>query len=208
MMDFLIYDDAGSILRCGSCPEAMVDLQAQPGEHMLPTSATGDRHYVAGGEVRAFTDQEFFAKTNLPAGWVWTMPGRIAVDARSVGDAKSAAWERVKAARHAVEHGGFTFDGGRYDSDVRSAQRITAASQSALAQVRGAAAASYSVNWILADNTIRTLDGAGIIGLATALAAHANAAFTVSSALREQIAAATTVEQLDAIQWPAPQASA
>ncbi|MDC8756269.1 DUF4376 domain-containing protein [Janthinobacterium fluminis] len=116
--------------------------------------------------------------------------------------AKSRRWADIKARRDRVEAGGFDCAGGRYDSDQRSAQRIAVAAQSALAQ--RAAALPYTVAWILADNSVRQLDGAGMIAVADALAEHVDAAFSTARALRDQVDAAATIEQVGAVQWPAP----
>lgn len=35
MKDFIIYNDAGEILRTGRCPAEAFEIQAQPGEHIL-----------------------------------------------------------------------------------------------------------------------------------------------------------------------------
>lgn len=59
MAQFTIYNENGEILRIGSCPESMVDIQAQEGEFMLPVEATLDQHKVVDGQVVDKTQEEF-----------------------------------------------------------------------------------------------------------------------------------------------------
>lgn len=49
---YAVYNEAGRILRYGSCPEDMVDIQAMhPGESVTLGACDDLRHYVAGGEI-------------------------------------------------------------------------------------------------------------------------------------------------------------
>jgi len=59
LAQFTIYNENGEILRIGSCPESMVDIQAQEGEFMLPVEATLDQHKVVDGQVVDKTQEEF-----------------------------------------------------------------------------------------------------------------------------------------------------
>lgn len=44
---FVVYDDAGAILRTGSCPEGMYEQQASDGEHIMIGQCDDSTHYVA-----------------------------------------------------------------------------------------------------------------------------------------------------------------
>ena len=50
-VQFAIYDDHGAILRTGSCPPFMLDLQIRDGEHLLEGRADARRQKVVGGKV-------------------------------------------------------------------------------------------------------------------------------------------------------------
>lgn len=125
--------------------------------------------------------------------------GTIIVDqSQTLDAAKVRAWTRIKVARTRAEFSDFTCAGAIYQADK---DRITGATQLALlAQV---AARPFSIDWTLSDNTSLTLDAAGMIAVGAALGAHVTGAFVIGRALREQIASASTIEQVDAIQWPA-----
>ena len=124
--------------------------------------------------------------------------GMIAPDkSQTLDAAKTRAWQRIKAARTMVEFSDFTCAGAIYQADK---DRITGATQLALlAQV---ADQPYSIDWTLSDNSTVKLDAANMIAVGAALGAHVTGAFCIARTLRDLIAAATSIEQVDAIQWP------
>lgn len=78
------------------------------------------------------------------------------IPAGALETAKAAQWEIVKAARDAVIYGGFTYNGGTYDSDQISQSRIQGAVQ--LAAIATQSNQPFSLVWTLADNSTVTLD--------------------------------------------------
>lgn len=108
-------------------------------------------------------------------------------------------WERIKAARTAAEGAGFLFDGVHYDSDPASLQRISSAVT--LAMLAQSAGQPFSIEWTVADNSVVTLDAAGMIGVGLACGQYIAGVFNRARVLREQIEAAATADELDAIAW-------
>jgi hypothetical protein len=108
---------------------------------------------------------------------------------------KNVKWRQIKQARSQAEYAGFTWDGSTFDSDAISQNRITGAV--ALAQM----SSTFSIGWVLADNTVRTLNQSDMLQVGAALGAHVAAIFAKGVLLREQIEAATTKEQVEAIVW-------
>lgn len=195
MSNYAIYNEGGLILRTGSAPDTMINLQAQPGEFVLITDA-GEDSYVFEGVIHKYTEAELVSKNNLPTGWIWKMPERVAVDTRDLQAAKERAWTRIKTARAAAELADFTHNGNVYQADR---ERITGAVTAAiLAQLSGA---PYSIVWTLSNNTTVTLDGPQMMGVGAALAQHIKDVFDTGVARRAAIAAATTNAGVDAIQW-------
>jgi Domain of unknown function (DUF4376) len=90
------------------------------------------------------------------------------------------------------EAGGFNYLGKSWQSDQLSAQRIMGAAFAA--QLDGA----FSQAWTAADNSVVTLDRAGMLGLFSALGAHVAETFAAASAAKSSIRAAVTVEQINA----------
>lgn len=117
---------------------------------------------------------------------------------------KSELVARINEKRDSIEAGGFPYLGKVLDSDPRSVQRINTAVQAAQAAV--AAGVPFGIDWVCADNSVVTLDAAGMIGAPVALATYANQAHTFARTLKDQANAALTIAELEAIDieagWP------
>ena len=117
------------------------------------------------------------------------------VDPRTLSDLQAAKWEQIKRDRDEVEFGGFTWDGSPFDSDAISQSRIQGAVQLA------AMAPGFTIDWTLADNTARNLNGEDLANVAAALGMHVATQHAKARTLRSQIEAATTVAEVDAVTW-------
>lgn len=120
------------------------------------------------------------------------------VDPRPITKRKTDRWATIKAERQRREYAGFTWDGSTFDSDPISQSRIQGA-----VQLASLDPATFSIDWTLADNTVRTLSGANMVAVGTALAQHVTALHITTRGLRAQIEAATTAAEVDAVVWPA-----
>ena len=116
-------------------------------------------------------------------------------DPRTLQDFKEAQWTLIKQARSNAEYAGFTWDGSTFDSDAISQQRITGAV--ALAQMSN----EFTIGWVLANNQVRTLNSLDMMQVGAALGQHVAAQFAKGVLLREQIEAATTKEEVEAVVW-------
>lgn len=167
-----------------------------------PTYPAGEpsSHYVAGGVLQAYTPAQAAAKAakpDTPAAWSnqtfqWT-------DTRSLDQARLDQWARVKAGRDATIFSSFTWGGSPFDANDDSQQRIQGAVQ--LALLAKGANQSYSVDWTLADNTVRTLSGDDMIAVGLALGGFVQANFVRGQALRSQIQAAADLASVAAVVW-------
>jgi hypothetical protein len=75
-MNFVVYDDAGRILRSGSCMEMDFEAQAGPDEFIIEASGSDESDYVASGNVvsRPLLPVEVSGKTIIvPSGTVFTV---------------------------------------------------------------------------------------------------------------------------------------
>ncbi|OYW69985.1 MAG: hypothetical protein B7Z24_04725, partial [Pseudomonadales bacterium 32-42-5] len=82
-------------------------------------------------------------------------------DARTLFQIKEYKWNSIRYQRTQLEFGGFTFEGGMYDSDQISQGRIMGATIAGVDQV-----------WTLADNTTVSLTASQLQQLYAALQAH------------------------------------
>lgn len=105
-------------------------------------------------------------------------------------------WEVMKQSRDAEEFGGMVFAGNTYDTDALSQQRIQGAAQLASLD------AITEMDWTTAENTTVTLTKADVINLGLALGSHITTAHSRGRIVRQQIEAATTKAELEAITWP------
>lgn len=121
------------------------------------------------------------------------------VDPRTLQDFKDAKWAEIKQHREAAENGGFTWDGSPFDSTPISQSRIQGAAQLAtLAKINNQ---PFSIEWTLMNNGTRSLSADDMIAVGMALGAHINEQHVRARQLREQIEAATTPEQVQAVRW-------
>lgn len=118
------------------------------------------------------------------------------VEQVSLPDAKQQARANINAARDAEEVAGFAAYGKTFDSDKTSQQRILIAANTA--QVVGS---SFTIDWTCDDNSVITLDYAQMLGLPVIMAQAGNALHQKARTLKEQIDAATTLEEINAVVW-------
>lgn len=116
--------------------------------------------------------------------------------APSLEEVRQAKWEQIKAVRNKAEQSGCPYMGSVLDSDSLSVQRINTAVQAA--QVIGEA---FVVDWTMQDNTVVHMTYADVLGMPTALAVFSNELHMKARELREQINAAESIEEVNAINW-------
>ena len=102
----------------------------------------------------------------------------------------------INTARDAAEQGGFEYMGKSFDSDQVSAQRISMA-----AQAMAIAPEGTTITWTCQDNTTIDLTAQELVGLVIALATWSNTCHEKATALKAQIEAAKTAEELEKITW-------
>lgn len=108
---------------------------------------------------------------------------------------KAAKYEEIAAARYAAETGGCTVDGMTIATDRGSQALLTAAVVSARLDPE------FKTRWKCADGRFVTLDAFQLRAIGDAVIAHVEACFAREGELYEQIDAAQTPEELNAIRW-------
>lgn len=132
----------------------------------------------------------------IPRGYKYHLASSTLVDVRSLDEVKAAQWEKVKASRYRAEASGFLWDGSLFDSDKISQQRITAAAQIASLNPE------FSVDWTLADNSVRSLSASDMLAVCAAMGAHLNQQHATGRNLRAQIDSATNTAGVESVCWP------
>lgn len=119
-----------------------------------------------------------------------------AIPAPTLKEVKDQKRAEINAARDQAEQGGFEYMGKVFDSDQVSAQRISMA-----AQAMALADDTATITWTCQDNTTIDLNKTQLIGMVAALAAWSNTCHQKATALKAQIDAAKTAEELEKITW-------
>lgn len=110
------------------------------------------------------------------------------IDAR-----KSRLKNDITAARDAKLAAGYASPYGNLQADISSRTNIQAAAMRAQANLL-----NYSVDWRMADNTTVKLDGPKMVAVGTGLGAFVSSVYERSFVLKTQLAALTTLAQLNA----------
>lgn len=166
----------------------------------------GDIDFADDDILHQYVDGEILStnKPKRPPFWYMSWDAGIGdwIDWRDLEQKKTGKWDEIKAARTADEFGAFAWGGYAFQCDEVSQRRIQGAVQLA------AMDAAFTIDWTLADNSVANFTAAEMIQIGVSLTNHVNACHAQSRALRAQIDAATTADELDsinyvfAVQWP------
>jgi len=194
MIYYFLHDDKGEVL-------VKESHTVPPTEGMAVYSATK----VEGSEADFYRAQSDFCYVDIEAGTVvFPEPAPSETHyfdyeakqwAADLADLQAAKWEEVKAARSAEERSSFTWGGFTFQCDQDSQMRIQAAVQAAMLDD------SISLVWTLADNGRHTFAASEMKQIGQALSSHVSQCHERGRILRDQIDAATTEEDLEAIVW-------
>ncbi|PPE71483.1 DUF4376 domain-containing protein [Caldimonas thermodepolymerans] len=191
---YAVVDSHGTVVKLVSGSEEQVLLNVGEGEEAIFDPYPGD----------AYWDHENSQWVPIPPQpspvYEWDPYEKQWKDPRSLSAVKREAKARITAARDAAEDGSrFECDGAVYQSDL---PRISGASLGALTALLNGQ--PFAVDWTLADNTVKTLDAPGMLRVGFAQFAHINALHQKARQLKAQIDAATTIAEVEAIQWSFP----
>ena len=192
-VDFVRFLADGEISTCGNA----LPIDVPIGEDVLIGIGTPHTHYVKDGAIVPYTPAQITAKAQRPSLLHrWSNETFSWVDTRNLDDLKAVKWSEIKQARVDAEAAGVTWDGSTFDSDLESQDRIQSATLSAL--ITGQ---TFTVDWTLADNTLRTLSRADMLAVCLANAAHIQKARHRARVLRGKVVAATSEAELKKVVW-------
>ena len=113
----------------------------------------------------------------------------------SLSIAKEEKWLQIKFERDAAEFSQFQWSDYAFDCNEVSQRRLQGAVQ--LAAINP----DMTLDWTLADNSVQTFSAEEYVQIGQALANHVSQCHERGRILRQEIAAATTQEDLEAISW-------
>lgn len=203
MINVIVYrTGSGEIVRSVTCPADIAELQAGEGEAFLEGEASELTHYVVDGELVAYTEEERGRKAARPQHKVqWSNSAKDWIDLRTLEQRKAQKWEEIKQARSDALDALLETPYGDFDSDPESRQNIT--DSVLLVKTLNELGQPSSIDFTLADNTVRTMTAAEMIEVGLLLGAKVQAAHAAGRALRLQLDAAQTSEEVDSVVWPA-----
>ena len=114
----------------------------------------------------------------------------------TLDELKSLKRAEINQARDKAEQGGFEYLGKTFDSDQVSCIRMSSA-----AQAMQYADDTATITWTTQDNSTIDLNKAQLMGLVVALAQWSNTCHQKATALKAQIDACASKEELEAISW-------
>lgn len=117
----------------------------------------------------------------------------------TLNELKEAKRAEINQARDEAEQGGFEYMGKVFDSDIVSCIRIQGAAQSMQAAIM--AEEVPTITWTTKDNSTVELTAQELLGLSVSLAEWSNTCHQKAAALKAQIDAAETAEELENITW-------
>ena len=197
-MNFIVYAvDTGRIIRWGSCSEKDFASQARPemGEGVIEGTGTSLTHRI---DLEQGTPAELPVRPS-PA-HLFNFFTKVWEDPRSLDDFKAAKRIEINTARAAANLSSFQFAGKQIAADELSQRDID---KVALKVARsGELPIDFPGTWKAMDNTyvpipdVETWDA-----FMDAMIAKGTSNFMHSETLKAAIAAATTVEEIQAITW-------
>jgi hypothetical protein len=134
---------------------------------------------------RAATWKEYLAPQPIP---------------ESLLDIQNRKWEEIKSIRDKLEIEPLSYMGKLFDFDDVSSKRLEWAISTA--QTAVLTNQTFIVVWTCYDNTTLTMTEQDILGIPLAVAQRSDSLHQIARELREQIYAATTIVDVDAIVWP------
>ena len=193
---FIFNPNTGEILRSVSCDPATAALQTLPSESIIiaAPNTDGSAYYI---------DTVSLVQTQIPArlseAHIWNWATKQWVYDIDLG--RSQVTARIKAARDSMEFGPLTCDGNVFDGDAVSRGRLGVALEGAKEAI-AAGDTAWTKPWKLANNTAITLTAPELLDVVRAHGDNMEQAHVTAAILAYFIDAATTPEELEAIQWP------
>lgn len=202
-MKYVVYSEqSGEIIGAFDCPADSAALQLRPGDSLLEGEAVWGQQYVLNGALADYTPSQAAAKAARPSyPSVWSNTTFSWEDLRSLAQQRLDHWERIKSSRNTAITAPLTTLYGVFDADVYSQKNIT----DAIAMLQALSAAGYSqtVEYTLYDNTVAILNTAQMVEVGLALGQRTQAAYATARSLRAAIEAATSINEIESITWPA-----
>lgn len=187
-MNLIYYNDAGEVTAVRSGARYNLEKEHEANDNcILIDGEVPESPYVKDGQVLSRPEPpkpEWFSFDAEQGEWQFNLSA-----------SRSAVWSHMKYERDKEEFGTFVWNDHTFDCDETSQRRIQGAVQLASLDT------STVIDWTLADNTVQAFNATELQQIGQALGAHVNACHAKARGLRDQINAATTESEIEAITW-------
>lgn len=201
MRHYVNYDPAtGEIRRSGTCQDADFGRDFGDGSAWLNAVGSHLSGYVSNGVLVPYTAEQAAAKVARPMYPArWDNATLAWIDTRPLSSLKAVKLEELRDAAHANDQADLTVQSTSFKADTATRDELMREAQVALmAQVDGQA---YSLDWERANGNDITLTGSQAKALVRAMRNRSVSIRAQLRALRNQVAAAQSKAELDAIVW-------
>lgn len=187
-MKYAIVGPDGRILQMSSHP-----IAGFPSIGVLTDGVNDLTHYSVDGLLFPFPEQPSPSHT-----WDWAT--KTWADVRTIEQVREDKWDQFKAARTALFNAPMQTPYGLFDSDPQS--RAFIESTVVLLQSMANIGQPGTVNFVLFDNSRVELGLEEMVNVGLMLGAKIQQGFNIAGDLRDALDAATTIEEVQAINWP------
>ena len=186
-------NSTGQILRSGYTHSDDIASQALEGESVLAVLSNDALQYVEAGEL---VDMANKPSINHVFDWV----AKVWIDPRTLQDLKTTSNALINAARLDANSAGFAYSGKEFSTDPLSRSDIDGIN--GYAGLYNALPPNWAGAWKAQDNTYLAVpDLDAWKAFYSAMVEAGNTNFAKAQALKAQLAAATTPEEVEAITW-------
>jgi hypothetical protein len=193
-MNITVFDKpSGRILRTASVPIGMATAQLLgQDEDLIDGHWPDDMFYISGYTPVAMglPPSPHHTFNYITKQWE---------DPRTLDEIKTLKKSELKVERDREDFGGFEWNGHRFDSNQISQQRIGLAIQEAMFCM--STGLPFSKDWTLENNTVITLTANDMIAVGLAMGQNIRAAHEKYRLLKQQLAAANTIEEIELVNW-------
>ncbi len=187
-MNLIYYDENGAVTAVRTGTRFSLEREHEANDNcILIDGDIPDFPYVKGGEVlsRSESPKTGWFSFNVGEGaWQFDLEA-----------SREEVWSHIKYKREKAEFGEFQWGAHTFQCDEVSQRRIQGAVQ--LATIDD----TLTLAWTLADNSVQTFSAADFVQIGLALANHVSECHERGRILRQEIQAANTQQELEAIAW-------
>jgi len=200
-MNYVEYDPvSGEITRSGNCQDGMLALQANEGRAVVEGVGTASTHCIVSGILVPYSEDEIAAKSLRPTTSAsWSNETMAWVSTESIEDCRDRRWQEIKTQRNFDIVQPKVTSVGTFDAkpdDIVNLNTVLA-----LARIADSRSLPSDSNYTLANNVRSTFTISQLETAALEMGAQVQALYDAADVLREQIDNASSIEEVEAIEW-------